>query len=336
MRALVIGGTRNLGPDIVKCLLEEGYEVTVFNRGITPDELPGSVERLRGDRRDAVQLGAALGRREFDFVIDTAIYTGAEAQAVVQVLMGRVGHYIFLSTGQVYLVRAGLQRPFKEDDYQGQLISEPAHSEVTDYNNWRYGFDKREAEDVFARVWEETRFPYTSLRLPMVHSERDHYHRLQNYIARIQDGGPILIPHDQELPVRHVYGQDVVQAIKRAAHSNTARGRAFNIGQDETLSLDQFLRALAGFLNRPLRTMRVPREQLEQNNLLPDCSPFSGKWMSSLDNSLSKTALGMRYTPVEIYLERLVSHFSRRSAQDVPGYESREKELALATASLHD
>jgi len=36
MRALVIGGTRNLGPSIVQALLEGGYDLTVFNRGLRP------------------------------------------------------------------------------------------------------------------------------------------------------------------------------------------------------------------------------------------------------------------------------------------------------------
>ncbi len=120
MRSLVIGGTRNLGPSIVQALLQQGHEVAVFNRGQTRDDLPEEVERLRGDRTNPTQLKQVLGGREFDLVVDTTLYTGAEAEAVVDLLANRVGRYIFLSTGQVYLVRIGVERPFKEEDYAGR------------------------------------------------------------------------------------------------------------------------------------------------------------------------------------------------------------------------
>src|ERR1700731_361061 len=239
MRSLIIGGTRSLGPSIVHALLQRGYEVAVFNRGQTKDDLPEEVERLRGDRTGPEQMKRGLGKRtqggtEFDLVIDTTLYTGEEAKAAVEIFAGRVGRYIFLSTGQVYLVRVGVERPYKEEDYPGQVMAEPPKSEVSEHENWRYGFDKRAAEDMFARAWTERKFPFTTLRLPMVNSERDHYDRIYGYFLRIQDGGPVLIPEEDGAPVRHVYGEDVVQAIVRLTEREQDKGCAYNIGQDET------------------------------------------------------------------------------------------------------
>src|SRR6478736_1122968 len=139
MRSLIIGGTRNLGPSIVHALLRRGDEVAVFNRGQTRDDLPEEVERLRGDRTNAEELKRALSGREFDLVIDTTLYTGAEAETAVELFKGRVGRYIFLSTGQVYLVRMGAERPYKEDDYAGPVMAEPQKSNISEYENWRYG-----------------------------------------------------------------------------------------------------------------------------------------------------------------------------------------------------
>jgi nucleoside-diphosphate-sugar epimerase len=329
MRSLIIGGTRNLGPAIVQALLREGHGVAVFNRGQTPDDLPREVERLRGDRTDPEQLKRVLGGREFDLVIDTTLYTGPEAEAAVEVLAGRVGRYILLSTGQVYLVRLGAKRPYKEEDYPGPVMAEPAKTDVSEHENWLYGFNKRAAEDVFARAWAERKFPYTSLRLPMVNSERDHYDRIYGYFLRLQDGGPILAP-EGGLPVRHVYGEDVVQAIMRLAGSDLGKGRAYNIGQDETLSLEEFLKMLAELMRRPLQLVRMPREELERHELLPYCSPFSGQWMSSLDNTRGKNELGIGYTPMRAYLEKLVSYFASAPARKIEGYAQRAREIELA------
>jgi nucleoside-diphosphate-sugar epimerase len=332
MRSLIIGGTRNLGPAIVHALLQRGYEVAVFNRGQTRDDLPEEVERLRGDRTDPAQLKRVLGGREFDLVIDTTLYNGAEAEAVVELFGGRVGRYVFLSTGQVYLVRVGVKRPFKEEDYPGSVMLEPPKSDVSDYENWLYGHDKRAAEDVFARAWTERKFPFTSLRLPMVNSERDHYDRIYGYFLRIQDGGPVLIPDEEGVPVRHVYGDDVVQATTRLAENELGKGAAYNIGQDETLRLNEFLELLAETMHCPLKVMHIPREELDRSGLLPHCSPFSGRWMSSLENARSKAELGMHYTPVRTYVKKLVSYFQAVRPHRVEGYAQRPREMEWAKA----
>src|ERR1044071_1270597 len=330
MRSLIIGGTRNLGPSIVHALLRRGDEVAVFNRGQTRDDLPEEVEGRRGDRTDPEQLKGVLVGRKFDLVVDTTLYPGAEAEAAVEQFADRAGRYIFLSTGQVYLVRTGVKRPFKEEDYAGPVMEQPPKTNTSDYENWLYGFDKRAAEDVFARAWAEKKFPFTSLRLPMVNSERDHYDRMYGYFLRIQDGAPVLIPEGDGAPVRHVYGGDVVQAIMRAAENDLSKGCAYNIGQDETLTLAEFLELLAGLMHCPLKIVRVPREELNRQGLLPHCSPFSGLWMSSLENARSTTEIGMEYTPVASYVKNLVDYFQAMPKRKIEGYERRAQELELA------
>ena len=50
MRILLIGGTRFLGPFVVRRLVAAGHEVAVFHRGRTHAALPGAVEHISGDR----------------------------------------------------------------------------------------------------------------------------------------------------------------------------------------------------------------------------------------------------------------------------------------------
>ena len=241
MRALIIGGTRNLGPSLVSALLRAEHQVSIFHRGITQTDLPSRSKRLYGDRSDERQLRSAVGNREFDLVVDTTLYNGADARRVLDIFSGRIGRYIFISTGQVYLVRTGLQRPFREADYPGPVMPAPLESNQTDYKNWIYGVEKRAAEDVLIRGWDDRNFPFTTLRLPMVNSERDHYDRLYGYWLRLRDGGPILLPEGNDLPLRHVYGEDVIQSILRLAKSKLGLGQAYNISQDETVSLEECL-----------------------------------------------------------------------------------------------
>jgi Nucleoside-diphosphate-sugar epimerases len=206
---------------------------------------------------------------------------------------------------------------------------------TSDYESWKYGIDKREAETVFGAAFLESRFPVTTLRLPMVASERDHYGRIQGYFARIMDGGPILIPDEPGLPLRHVYAGDVARLIAGLADSDAGIGLAVNISCGESISLDDYLSMLGDICGASVRVARISREVLEREQLLPDCSPFSGKWMSELDNSLSLEAFVdmVSYTPPEYYLARIFENYkSTWTANGVTpsGYSERAGELRFA------
>ena len=57
MRVLILGGTGFIGPWVVKRLLAEGHDVTLFHRGRTVHADLSDVPRLLGDRQ---QLAAHL------------------------------------------------------------------------------------------------------------------------------------------------------------------------------------------------------------------------------------------------------------------------------------
>lgn len=313
-------------------MLERGHAVTVFNRGVTSaGELPPGVERLYGDRSRRQDLESALGSRTFDAVIDTTLYTGPEAADAVEVFRRRTGHYILISTGQVYLVRKNVSRPFREEDYEGELIDPPSPQRESDYSNWLYGINKRQAEDHFFRAWHDEQFPITSLRAPMIHGERDHFGRILGYLRRIQDGGPIVIPDGPGLPLRHVYCPDVARAAVDLAETGQGRGRAYNLSQEETVKLEDFLAMLAELVPAKLQIVRVPRARLEELKLLPNCSPFNGLWMSELDNRRSKEDLGLVYTPLSNYLKSIVEHYKNNPKLMPEGYATRHLELRLET-----
>jgi nucleoside-diphosphate-sugar epimerase len=328
-RILIIGGTRNLGHLLALDLLESGAEVSVLNRGLTPNALPPDVHRLRADRSVPSELRDTLAPARFDAVVDTTLYNGPDARVIAELLRDRVERYVFLSTGQVYLVTRDAPRPSREEDYDRPLVSEPAPG-TPDHDGWRYGVEKRDAEDALHAAFAATGFPYVSLRLPMVNGERDHYDRIRNYLARLDDGGPILVPDAPALPLRHVYSGDVVHAIRLVLDGAGCTGRAYNISQPETLSLDEFLGLLASLAGRQARVLALPRAELEARGLLPHCSPFSGRWMSALDDRRGIAELGMRYTPLAEYLGRIVAHHRANGSPVPTGYATRAVELEIA------
>ena len=333
-RTLILGGTRNLGHAAAISLLNAGHDVSVLNRGVTPDELPPEVERIRGDRADDASIRRATGGRSFDLVLDNTTYTEKEARQAVGIFDGRVGRYVFISSGQVYLVRENISRPFKERDYDGPVMGEPARA-TTDHSAWLYGIEKRLAEQVFADAGSVLGFPFTTLRLPMVASERDHYGRIQGYVARLLDNGPILIPDEAGLPLRHVYVEDVARVVTQMVPSTSGFGEAFNVSNSDSLDLPGFLDLLARACESEARIERVERAKLDAFGLLPDCSAFSGRWMSELDNSVVTSTLGAEFSPPSRYLPSIVSDYRGRWKPNgiVPdSYRQREAELRFAAS----
>lgn len=313
---------------------ESGHRVTVSNRGITPSDLPTEIESVKATRGDG-SLEAAMSGREFDVVLDMTTYDRNDALEAVETFRGKTARHIFISSGQVYLVREGAPRPFREESYAGSVMAAP--NDPKDYDSWKYGVDKRDAEDVFETAWKDEGFPVTTLRLPMVASERDHYGRLQGYFARMLDGGPILIPDEVGLPIRHVYANDVARLIAILCDSSAGIGRAYNVSYGHSTILGDYLPLLGEIVGVSPVTLNVPRVDLESASLLPDCSPFSGTWMSELDAGRAARDLlpdNFEYTSPDQYLPAIFDDYRGRWVRKglIPAtYSQREREIDFAS-----
>jgi len=327
MNVLLIGGTRFVGHFLALRLLAQGHRVTVLNRGVTPDGLGAGVERLRADR-GTDGFDSALAGRHFDAVVDFAAYRPEEVERALRVLRGRVGHYLFISTGQVYLVRQECPRPAREADFEGPVMARPDDPETLE--EWSYGVLKRRCEEVLVRSPD---FPSTRLRIPMVNGERDYYRRLESYLWRLLDGGPLLVPDGGQEICRHVYGLDVADALAAMLGDPRVFGRAFNLAQWEAPSLWDLLGLLSEALGAPERRVALPAEALTRAGLrLSQVSPYSTRWMSYLDPSLARSELGFRSTALPAVLDRVVGAFlTAPPAAPPPGYEGRSMERRLSS-----
>jgi nucleoside-diphosphate-sugar epimerase len=326
MHVLVLGGTRFVGPLLVYRLLARGDRVTLFNRGITPDPFGERVERLRGDRTTA-DLARALSGRSFDAVVDFAAYTGADAEGAVAALGDRAGHYVFISTGQVYLVREGCPRPSREADYAGTVIPRPTDPATLD--QWAYGAGKRDAEDALALAHATRGFPATRLRVPVVNGEGDRSGRLEGYLWRILDGGPVILPDGGPEINRHVYALDVAIAVAALLGDARTFGEAYNLCQDEAVPVWDVVGLLADRLGAPDRRVALPRVALGDLPIWA-VSPFSSPWTSFLDPARARAELGFAHRPLGAYLDAIVASFLAHPRAAPPeGYGTREAERRL-------
>ncbi len=331
MNILIIGGTRFVGTLLGWRLLAAGHRVTLLNRGTRPNPFGDRVEHLRADRTTDA-FTRVLANRRFDATVDFAAYTELDARGVLAHAEA-LGHYVLISSGQVYLVRHPRPVLATEADYDGPLMPRP--TAPADASEWDYGVGKRGCEDALC----SSSMPHTILRLPMINGELDYYRRIEGYLWRLLDGGPLLLPGGGQAPLRHVYGDDVARLIVSLLSRPATFGRAYNVAQLETPTLIELLEHLASRLGvtaasstRRLELLSIAHAQLEDATLAAvEVSPFSGQWMSYLDPSRAIAELELRQQPLTASLDSIVAHFlAAPPAAPPPGYRHRAAELALA------
>ncbi|HEV8194135.1 MAG TPA: NAD-dependent epimerase/dehydratase family protein, partial [Ktedonobacterales bacterium] len=182
MRVLILGGTRFIGPYVVRRLHELGHEVTVFHRGQTSADMPPDIRQLLGDRRELERFSQEFAALAPDVVLDMFPFVERDARAVVAVMKGIAGRVVALSSQDVYRAYGRLLRvepgppdppPLSEDAPLRERLY-PYRQETPraedDPQRWQDDYDKIPVERVYL---SEPDLPGTILRLPMVYGPRD-------------------------------------------------------------------------------------------------------------------------------------------------------------------
>ena len=200
MHLLVIGGTRFIGRHVVQQALDRGHRVTLFHRGRTGSDLfagDDRVTRLTGDRDADL---SALADGEWDATVDTCAYVPRQVQELADVLGGRGGRHLLVSSVSAY---APPDAPgFDEDSPLGEL-DDPTVEEVTETT---YGGLKVLCE----RAAVERHGPGTVLVRPTyVVGPDDYTWRFPWWVTRMARGGEVLAPGPAEDPAQVIDVRDM-------------------------------------------------------------------------------------------------------------------------------
>ena len=212
MDILILGGTRFVGRHIVQALIEGGHRVSVLTRGTSPDELPASVERLKGDRNEGVDGLSALHGRTWDACVDVSGYTPKQVRPSAESLHDRIGRYLFISTVSVYVDSS--DAPVLETH---PLLPEAAE-DVTDITGETYGPLKVTCERIVRTAYGDRS---TILRPQIVAGPFDPTGRHTYWVQRATAGGEMLAPGDGSDYVQVVDARDIARFTQRALEKHT-------------------------------------------------------------------------------------------------------------------
>jgi nucleoside-diphosphate-sugar epimerase len=329
VRILIIGGTGFLGRRIAETFVRRGDQVAVLSRGHRPlRDFPSSVELVAADRHDPTALNAVLYGRDFDIVVDNIAFSGSDVGQTLDLLNGRVGHYLLTSSAAVYADRY-TRRPIREQDADLTLrlpsdAPDPFHPRL----GQAYGNGKREAEQVLAA---QTNAPWTILRPPVVLGADDRTLRVWWFVQRLLDGGPILIPDWGPGRVfQVVWTEDIARAFVTAAGNEHAFGQTYNVGQAEIYTAESWIEAAATTLQVALAYAHVPEEALRGLGLPDYTLPIAGRPFGHLllDLSHIQHDLAFEPSPESVWLtETLQGCAANPPTENSPHYARRAEEL---------
>jgi nucleoside-diphosphate-sugar epimerase len=279
MHVLILGGTGFIGPYVVKQLQNLGHEVTVFHSGYTEVNLPSTVHHIHcetlkfGNRRCLSDFAAEFESFPPDVVVDMIPMTELDAKVVVDTFDGMAKRVIAISSQDVYRAYSKLQQletgplepvPLTEDAPLRQkrypYRSEPAR-EPNNPRKWLDDYDKIMVEQV---VMGNFRLPGTILRLPMVYGPGDRQHRIFSELKHMDDKRPAILLDQGYAQWRWTRGyvENVAWAICLAATHHGAAGCIYNVGESETLSIADWIKAIGEAAKWQGEVIQIPTEQL--------------------------------------------------------------------------
>lgn len=222
MKILILGGSRFVGLRVARLLLDARVEVTLLHRDVAHTSLSGATV-VAGDRSQADGL-AGLGAARFDAVLDLSGYFSEWTRVAVDTLEGRVGHYVFVSSGAVY--RPSAELPWPESTPIGP-------SPV-----WgSYGKEKVASEKILWEAYAQERHAVTCFRFPFILGPGNFADRESFVLSRLHAGRPILLPGGGIAVNQFVYVDDVARALVAALEQpEVATGEAYNCAYERAIT----------------------------------------------------------------------------------------------------
>jgi 2'-hydroxyisoflavone reductase len=302
LAVLVLGGTGQTGPHLVRQLLDAGHTVTLFNRGNRSENLFPDVECIIGDRDpEAVDGLAALkaevdAGRTWDICIDIWPHIPKIVERTAALLKGSVGHFMYVSSISAYA-----------DHSQPNMDETAAVSEAPDADDIEFTFDlfgpfKAECENRVRRIYPDN---HTIFRPGLIVGPRDFSFRGGYWPVRVRRGGEVLAPGNGYDRIQIIDGRDLTRFEVHCMEQRI--GTTFNVTGPHPrtpLNMKRLLEACRRVSGSDAEFTWVPNAFLEQHEVsawmnMPCWLPVEGDYAGFGTRSVDKAiAAGLTFRPL--------------------------------------
>lgn len=254
MKICIVGGSGNISTAIVTLLLQQGHEVTCYNRGQS-GEIPAGARVIHGNRQARDEFEAAMQRERFDAAIDMICFTREDAASSLRAFRG-VSHFVQCSTVCTYGTQADWL-PVTEDH--------PLRPTT------EYGRGKVAADNLFLEAHYADGFPVTILKPSTTFGPRLGLLRQVawefGWIDRVRKGKPILVCGDGIALHQFLNVQDAAPGFAGVLGKPHCIGQIYNLVKCEFISWAGYHQLAMKVLGREVELVGIPLHDLLARNI---------------------------------------------------------------------
>jgi len=249
MRICIVGGTGNISTSITRLLIEQGHDVTVFNRG-QRGRAPEGAREIHGDRQDREAFERAMQAEKFDAAIDMICFTAEDAAGSLRAFRG-VGQLVHTSTVCTY----GIQY-----DWLPVTEDHPLRP-ITDY-----GRNKAAADAVLMEAYYREGFPVTIIKPSTTFGPSWNLLRQvaweAGWVDRARKGKPILVCGDGGAIHQFLYTDDAALGFAGVLGNDRCIGQTYNLVRQGFTSWADYHRTAMRVIGREVELVGVPLADL--------------------------------------------------------------------------
>lgn len=252
MNVLIIGGTGVISNQVRVLIERLENEVTVINRGNKAVSFSKYTRYFKADINDFEQIKVIIGNYYFDVVIDFLSFFTDDIFKRYELLKGKIGQFVFISSATVYSIKSGI---VTENSPIGNEFNEYARNK---FECERLLLDKLNGSDFPVTIIRPSH-TYDSTCVPMgIHGKCGSW---QN-VKRIIEGKKVIIHDNGGGLWAMLRSEDFAPQLYGVLGKVEALGEVFQIASEESLSWEQIYSIVADAVGMQLNACFISSDIL--------------------------------------------------------------------------
>ncbi len=328
-KILLLGGTRFIGRVLMEQLLENGdYNISLFSRGQTNAELYPDIRRITGDRTTDDVL--KIAEEDWDVIVDISCYFPLSLRQLLPALEGKVGRYVFISTGSVFDLDKLQNKVLEENMVQLAFTEEQLRAEG-EYVH--YGQKKAACE---AMLMSADWLDKVILRPSIVYGRYDYTDRFYYWLHRIHTQEMVLLPIEGTESINLTYVDDLANIIRKVLEMKKAE-TAYNVATYDVMPFSQKLESIAFALGKEPTFLNVSKGFAETQNIeafkdLPIVTNFDGRHIIQFSTAKVRRDFEDCLTPFKQSVKEMADFYNKHGWHVPTTGMSLEREHQLINA----
>lgn len=280
MKALLIGGTGATGPPIANEILERGFELAIYHRGVHEVPLPPEIEHIHGDPHFVESIERDLADRRFDLVVATY----GRIRHLARFLRGRTDRFISIGGFPVMKGWMAISDP-ENMAHDGSVLTPGLEDDAYEAPGVDHFVDRMiETERTVMAGHAAGDYVATHFRYPYVYGPHSivcvEWHVIKRILDRrrryiLQDGGQLFYPRCAAPNAAHGIGLAIDLP-------DVAAGEIYHLTDDRQLTRREWIEAVARVLDYQFDFVDIPRSIAPAGfTYVPDRGPQFHRYLSN-------------------------------------------------------